>query len=286
MMVIALGMVSMRGVATAGGNPDGPVGTSAVSGATYQASDIPSQLPSLDPSPTPAVLTSAVPPTATPVPVNPALALTGYVWPLENAFVTLPFGPTSWGEYIVDGALFHDGLDMATWCGDNVHAAHDGVVLAAGREYDDYMGWIGDLAPYRNLLDTRHWWGSLPIVVVIDDGDGYRSIYAHEYKVTVKPGQRVTAGQVIGYEGATGNATGCHVHFGLFSPSQAATFEMDPKIVAKLLVPAYEIARIDPLLVLPFRCEVEEMRILRPDEATGCPPLPSPSSGAKGSATP
>ena len=83
---------------------------------------------------------------------------------------------------------FHDGVDIASNCGDNVRAAHDGTVLAAGRQYDDYMGWTSSLKPYYNLLDTKHWWNSLPIVIVIDDGDGYRSIYAHEYQVLVKPG--------------------------------------------------------------------------------------------------
>jgi murein DD-endopeptidase MepM/ murein hydrolase activator NlpD len=280
MMIIALATVSAKGVASAGGNPEGPVDTSIVDGTTYQPSGSPAAATSSWPSPSPSVSPSTTP-SAGP---SPSLDLTGYVWPLKNAFVTLPFGPTSWGEFIVNGEHFHDGLDIATQCGDYVYAAHDGIVLAASREYDAYMGWIGDLTPYHNLLDTKHWWGSLPIVVVIDDGDGYRSIYAHEYKVTVSPGQKVKAGQLIGYEGATGNATGCHVHFGLFSPSQTAAFQMDPVIVAKDLVPAYEIARIDPLLVLPFRCEVEEMRVLRPAEAVGCPPLPTPSSSAKATA--
>jgi murein DD-endopeptidase MepM/ murein hydrolase activator NlpD len=212
--------------------------------------------------------------------------LTGYVWPLDKAMVTLPFGPTSWGEYIVNGQLFHDGVDMATFCGDYVRAAHAGVVLAAGRQYDEFIGWVGDLTPYHNLLDTKHWWNSLPITVVIDDGDGYRSIYAHESKVIVTPGQRVTAGQIIGYEGATGNATGCHVHFGLFSPTEKSTFMIDPAIVKKDLVPPAEIARINPFLVLPFRCEIEEMRPLRPVEAAGCPPLPTPTSAAKATITP
>jgi murein DD-endopeptidase MepM/ murein hydrolase activator NlpD len=177
---------------------------------------------------------------------------------------------------------------MATQCGDNVHAAHDGVVLAASRHYDDYMGWASSLTPYYHLLDTKHWWDSLPIVIVIDDGDGYRAIYAHESRALVKPGQHVKTGQVIGYEGATGNASGCHVHFGLFSPAETATFSLDPAVAARDQMPAQEIARIDPMLVLPFRCDIEEMRTLRPGEAAGCPPLPStsPSPGKSARATP
>ena len=213
-------------------------------------------------------------------------ALSGYVWPLNNANITLPFGPSDWGEFIVDGQRFHDGVDMATNCGDQVHAAHEGTVLAASRVYDAYMGWTTDIAPYYKLLDTKHWWDSLPIVIVIDDGDGYRSIYAHEYQVLVKPGQKVEAGQVIGYEGATGNASGCHVHFGLFKVTETATFQLDPGIVSRDQMPAAEMARTDPLLVLPFRCEVEEMRALRPSEATECPALPTSKSSATPSKPP
>jgi murein DD-endopeptidase MepM/ murein hydrolase activator NlpD len=235
-------------------------------------------------NPSPAPGRTATQATPTPDP-TPYLNLRGYVWPLIGATVTLPFGPSDWGEFIVDGKHFHDGVDMATKCGDNVMAAHDGVVLAASRKYDDYMGWTSSLAPYYNLLDTKHWWESLPIVVVIDDGDGYRSIYAHEYQVTVTPGQHVKAGQVIGYEGATGNASGCHVHFGLFSPTEKATFQLDPNVVAKDLMPSAEIARINPLLVLPFHCEIEEMRTLRPEEGAPCPVLATPSPTPKATPT-
>ncbi|HEY8845102.1 MAG TPA: M23 family metallopeptidase, partial [Candidatus Limnocylindrales bacterium] len=107
------------------------------------------------------------------------------------------------------------------------------------------------LRPYFHILDVRHMWGDLPNVVVIDDGNGYRSIYAHFRDVTVRVGQRVKAGEKIGYEGATGHASGCHVHYGLFSPRETATFGVRADILRKLRVPTFEIARIDPLAVLP-----------------------------------
>src|SRR6185437_11176187 len=117
--------------------------------------------------------------------------------------------------------------------------------------FDDKIGWLGDLGPYYALLNRRHAWIDLPNVVVIDDGNGYRSIYAHFESVTVRPGQRVVAGQLIGYEGATGHASGCHVHYGLFSPLETKTFGVRADIVQHLHTPLLEIARIDPLLVLP-----------------------------------
>jgi murein DD-endopeptidase MepM/ murein hydrolase activator NlpD len=177
--------------------------------------------------------------------------LTGYRWPVSKVRLTLPFGPTPWGSRLVDGESFHDGIDLATFCGDRVTAAHDGTVLAAGRRYDAVMGWVGDLGPYLRRLDRNNLWMTLPIVVVTDDGNGYRSMYAHFSKVVVTKGQRVKAGQLLGYEGATGRASGCHVHYGLFSPWETDTFRIRPDVVKRMKLPKAEIARVDPLLVLP-----------------------------------
>ena len=184
---------------------------------------------------------------------RPVADLRGYQWPLPNGRLTLPFGPTPWGSRIVDGERFHDGIDLATFCGDRVVAAHEGVVLAAGRRYDAYMGWRGDLTPYFRRLDAKQLWITLPIVVVIDDGNGYRSVYAHFASVVVKRGQHVAAGELLGYEGRTGRASGCHLHYGLFSPDESATFALDPAAVKRMKLPAAEIARVDPRDVLPPR---------------------------------
>jgi murein DD-endopeptidase MepM/ murein hydrolase activator NlpD len=181
----------------------------------------------------------------------PIDALTGYRSPLPHGRLTLPFGPSHWGSRLVEGESFHDGIDLATFCGDRVVAAHAGKVLAASRRFDGVMGWIGDLKPYYARLTGKHLWGTLPIAVVIDDGNGYRSVYAHFSKVVVTKGQVVKAGQLLGYEGMTGRASGCHVHYGLFSPLETKTFEIDPAVVKRMKVPALQIARVDPLLVLP-----------------------------------
>jgi murein DD-endopeptidase MepM/ murein hydrolase activator NlpD len=199
----------------------------------------------------PAVIPDAA--AALPGGAPPIARLTGYRWPLPHARITLPFGPTPWGEWIVGGRSVHDGVDLATFCGDKIVAAHDGTVLAAGRHFDDTLGWIGDLGAYYARLDAKKLWTTLPIVVVIDDGNGYRSIYAHFGKITVKTGQAVKAGDLLGYEGRTGHASGCHLHYGLFSPFETASFAIDPAIMARMKVPSEEIARVDPLRVLPPR---------------------------------
>jgi murein DD-endopeptidase MepM/ murein hydrolase activator NlpD len=202
-------------------------------------------------------------------PTDPSL-LSGYVWPLPRGRITQPFGSSWAGTLLVDGVPFHDGLDLATFCGDHVVAAHDGVVLAAGRKVDPWMGWVGSLAPSEARRDRNHLWYSLPIIVVVDDGNGYRSIYAHLNALDVRAGQRVRAGQFLGWEGSTGFATGCHLHYGLFSPFESGVFALEPRIARRTKLPAFELARIDPLLVLPPRGRA------RPTEPVG-QPVPEPA---------
>lgn len=183
----------------------------------------------------------------------PIASLTGYVWPIAHPRLTLPYGPTPLGARVVNGQLFHDGVDLATFCGDRIGAAHAGTVLAAGRRYDRVIGWIGDLEPYLAWLDAKQLWMTVPIVVVIDDGNGYRSIYAHFSRVVVTVGEHVRAGQLLGYEGMTGHASGCHLHYSLFSPLERATFGVDPAMARRMSLPIAEIARVDPMLVFPPR---------------------------------
>jgi murein DD-endopeptidase MepM/ murein hydrolase activator NlpD len=242
-------------------------------GFVAQATEAASQPSQTDePTPTPTPTTTRTP---DPTPVPPA-ELTGYRSPLPHGRLTLPFGPSPWGSREVGGQSFHDGIDLATFCGDRVLAAHDGTVLAASRKFDTYMGWVGDLRPYLHRLDRKHLWMTLPIVVVIDDGNGYRSIYAHFGKVVVKKGQTVAAGDLLGYEGMTGRASGCHVHYGLFSPLERSTFRIEPAVVKRMLVPPRQIARIDPALVLPRYAS----RVPAPSASPTPSPTPPPSPSA------
>ena len=103
--------------------------------------------PAASPSPTPTIA-----PSPTPLPVA---ELSGYQWPLPRGRLTLDFGPSAWGSRIVDGEAFHDGIDLATFCGDKIVAAHAGTVLAAGRRFDHLLGWVGDLQPYIDRLEKK-----------------------------------------------------------------------------------------------------------------------------------
>lgn len=110
-------------------------------------------------------------------------------WPERGAFiVTQEFG---WTRYSTD----HTGLDMAYLerCGGPIYAAGDGIVLADGRPNSKY----GDSA----------------IGVMIGHSQRLATLYWHLSREIVTVGQEVRVGDLIGYEGATGFVTGCHVHF-------------------------------------------------------------------------
>ena len=126
-------------------------------------------------------------------------------------------------------------------------------MIAAGRHFDTLMGWVGHLDRYFARLDAGHLWWELPMVVVVDDGNGYRSIYAHFGQVKVQRGDTVHAGQLLGFEGATGHATGCHLHYGLFSPAETRTYTLNKDTARRMKLPRHELARVNPLRVFPAR---------------------------------
>ncbi len=113
----------------------------------------------------------------------------GWVVPCSYTSITSPFGyrkaPTS------GASTYHQGVDLDTGTGWPVVAARAGVVIAAG-----YNGSAGNY-------------------VKIDHRDGFTSIYMHLNSFCVSAGQIVSAGENIGTTGATGTATGDHLHFGI-----------------------------------------------------------------------
>lgn len=132
---------------------------------------------------------------------HPRISQRGFSWPEAAPTITQEWGPTSFAlepPYTYNGTYyphFHTGLDMSSGCNTPILAAATGVVAASGRP-----SWPFDYA-----------YG-----VIIDHGGGVMTLYWHmQSRVIVFPGQAVSVGQVIGYEGSTGNSTGCHLHFGV-----------------------------------------------------------------------
>jgi murein DD-endopeptidase MepM/ murein hydrolase activator NlpD len=175
----------------------------------------------------------------------------GYIWPIANAKITTYFAPQRAGTSLLGGVPIHNGIDIAKPCGWPVAAAHDGTVLAAGRRTEPFLGFSGSVQPYfdelaRRKLTDRY----LPIMVIVDDGNGLVSVYVHLGKASVSAGDRVVAGQLIGLEGATGNATGCHLHYSIYV-ADGPWVDVAPLLVTKWHYPAAMRVRIDPLLYLP-----------------------------------
>ena len=113
-------------------------------------------------------------------------------WPLPVAgTITSQFGHRV--DPITGEVSSHTGTDIACAEGTPILAAADGIVTVA------------------NGLDS--WGGSYGYYIQIDHGGGLETLYAHCSSICVTTGQQVQAGQVIGYVGHTGRATGSHLHF-------------------------------------------------------------------------
>ena len=90
----------------------------------------------------------------------------------------------------------HNGMDIAGPSGTPIVAAEAGEVLIA----NNYDSW-GDS------------WG---YYVLLYHNGTYTTRYAHLSSLAVSDGQQVAKGQVVGYEGTTGNSTGPHLHFEVY----------------------------------------------------------------------
>ena len=127
-----------------------------------------------------------------------------FIWPVKGR-ISGRFG----SQRIYQGVpgSYHSGLDIAPGAGVPYVAPADGVVVLAASKPFSLEG---------NL-------------VIIDHGMGLNSAFLHSSRLAVKEGDRVRQGQLIGYIGATGRASGPHLHWSL----------------------KWQDARLDPLLFLP-----------------------------------
>lgn len=126
-----------------------------------------------------------------------------FIWPAMGRISGL-FG--SQRVYQGQPGAYHGGVDVAGATGTPVVAPADGVVILA--------------AAAKPFTLEGH-------LLMIDHGHGLNSAFLHLSRIDVKPGETVTQGQRIGAIGATGRATGPHLHWGM----------------------KWNDARIDPLLV-------------------------------------
>lgn len=122
------------------------------------------------------------------------LALCGSIGIIEDGELCWPLpGHTyiscNFGEEDAYGNSGHRGTDIPAPEGTPILAAHGGTVIISG------------------------WNNSYGNQVLLDNGAGLSTRYAHMTAAAVSAGETVTAGQVIGYVGNTGDSTGFHLHF-------------------------------------------------------------------------
>ncbi|MBQ9266973.1 MAG: M23 family metallopeptidase [Clostridia bacterium] len=113
---------------------------------------------------------------------------------INGFFISSPFGhinQTEFGEYM------HNGIDLIAEKGTKVLAVSDGIVEDTGFTAKD-----------GNYITLKH-------------SDGYETLYMHLQDILVEKGESVAAGDEIGTVGATGMATGPHLHFELHYNGEA-----------------------------------------------------------------
>lgn len=106
----------------------------------------------------------------------------GFIWPLKQGSISSFFGMRK--------RHFHDGIDIQAPRGTPVYAAKSGVVIYSSRR----------IRGYGNMVVVKH-------------TDNTATVYAHNKKNLVTKGKVVKQGELLAYVGATGHATGPHLHF-------------------------------------------------------------------------
>jgi murein DD-endopeptidase MepM/ murein hydrolase activator NlpD len=113
-------------------------------------------------------------------------ASTPSIWPIRG-WVSSPFGGRT--SPLTGKMQFHEGIDIAAQVGTPVAAPADGMVIKAEFE-----------AGFGNMVELSH-------------GYGLKTIFGHNSRLNVEPGQHVKRGDIIAYVGDTGSSTGPHLHY-------------------------------------------------------------------------
>lgn len=125
-------------------------------------------------------------------------------WPVKNVIITQYFGYTAFAQSGAYSGRGHNGMDFGVPVGTTVHAALTGKVIRTNSQ----------VAP---MCQYGKW-------VLIQHANGLTTLYGHLSVVSVAAGDTVSTGQIIGYSGNTGYATGPHLHFTVYA-SDAVEFK-------------------------------------------------------------
>lgn len=124
-----------------------------------------------------------------------------FAWPLQNFVITQLFGGTEFAKNNpgIYGRAYHPGIDLGAPTGTPILAPLAGTVRATGN---------------TDAVPGCYSWGKWTL---IDHANGLSTLYAHQNVIGVEAGQKVNTGDIIGYVGSTGFATGPHLHFTVYA---------------------------------------------------------------------
>lgn len=122
-----------------------------------------------------------------------------FIWPTEFKLITQNFGYTDFAQSGAYNGNGHNGIDIKAPTGSKIFAAMEGVVKG-----------IGDTDNVCAGASYGKW-------VLVEHPNGLSTLYAHLSLVKVGSGQQVATGDILGYSGATGYATGPHLHFTVYA---------------------------------------------------------------------
>ena len=161
-------------------------------------------------------------------------------WPVEDPFITQGFGLTDFARngaygYTNGSPNPHRGIDFRASVGTPLLAAAPGTVRDAV-----------DMDKTPGCYSYGKW-------ILVDHDNGLSTLYAHLSVINVSPGQVVETGEIVGYAGQSGFATGPHLHFTVFDRDAVKvdqfTWSNGCKN-AKIAYAPYE-AYLNPLSYLP-----------------------------------
>lgn len=155
-------------------------------------------------------------------------------WPIDSVKITQYFGNTPFAKSGAYNGKGHNGVDFRAAIGTPIKAALGGIVRGAGD------------------TDTACRGASYGKWVLIEHGNGLSTLYAHLSLIRVSSGQSVNTGEVIGYSGNTGYATGPHLHLTVFATQGVEIGTLKSRVCnATYTIPiANPSAYLNPLLYL------------------------------------
>ena len=158
-------------------------------------------------------------------------------WPLDFVKSTQYFGNTAFAT--ANPAVYngggHNAIDLKATIGTRVLASKEGIV-----------GGVGDTDKSCNGVSYGKW-------VLIKHPNNLSTLYAHLSIIKVSEGQQIETGQLIGYSGDTGYATGPHLHFAVFASEGVAIRSYKSKICGTNMIMPVKIknnAYLNPLSYL------------------------------------